>query len=202
MKFHERFNIEFGIEEVKRRFVNRAENRIFEEVYYRESPSQRSRIRREIAYELGIEYRSTLDFKIYIGTDFYRWLQAIEAFYRVSSYRASIGTIIESLLKDSEMDLAIRWENGRFIRSGAKLLDENLVNEPLHWLTDSKYMSVLAPYSKGLEHYLQATKRPELLSDVITDMYEALEALSKIITGRDSKDLSANAQLFLKEIKA
>jgi hypothetical protein len=60
---------------------------------------------------------------------------------------------------------------------------------------------VLVPYSKGLEHFLHSNKRPELLSDVITDMYESLEALAKIVTGRDTKDLSANAQLFLKEIK-
>lgn len=43
-------------------------------------------------------------------------------------------------------------------------------------------------------------KRPELLSDVITDAYEALEALAKIVTGRESKDLSGNAELFIKKL--
>lgn len=33
-------------------------------------------------------------------------------------------------------------------------------------------------------------------------MHEALEALSKIVTGKQNKDLSANAELFIKKIKA
>ena len=32
-------------------------------------------------------------------------------------------------------------------------------------------------------------------------MYESIEALAKIITGREGKDLSANAELFLSKIK-
>ncbi len=56
---------------------------------------------------------------------------------------------------------------------------------------------MLAPFSKGLQHLLESDKRPELGSDVITDMYEALEALAKVVTGRSTRDLSANAELFL-----
>jgi hypothetical protein len=33
-------------------------------------------------------------------------------------------------------------------------------------------------------------------------MYEALEALAKIVTGRPDKDLSANRELFIKKVKA
>jgi hypothetical protein len=47
---------------------------------------------------------------------------------------------------------------------------------------------------------LESDKRPELLSDVITDMYEALESLATIITGKD-KDLSANRELFVKKLR-
>jgi hypothetical protein len=49
---------------------------------------------------------------------------------------------------------------------------------------------------------LESEKKPHLLSDVITDMYESIEALSKIITSRETKDLSGNAELFIKNIKA
>jgi hypothetical protein len=53
-----------------------------------------------------------------------------------------------------------------------------------------------------LRHFLEVEKRPEVLSDVITDTYEALEALAKIITGRPNNDLSANAESFIKAVKA
>ena len=36
-KFHERFDIEVGLDEAKRRFVNRAHNRIFNDFVYRVS---------------------------------------------------------------------------------------------------------------------------------------------------------------------
>src|SRR5882724_8038685 len=99
-----------------------------------------------------------------------------------------LGNLIQRLLDASEVDLGIRWENGRFIRSGAALLDEGLVNNPLRWLRSSGYEAVRTPFEKGLSHFLHASKRPELLTDVVTDMYESLEALAKIVTGRPDKD--------------
>lgn len=87
-----------------------------------------------------------------------------------------------------------------FVRTGAPLLDEHLVNEPLRWLSEPKYKSVRQPFEKGLSHYLEAQNRPDRLADVITDMYEAVEALAKIITGRHNKDLSGNAERFISEV--
>lgn len=202
--FHKRFELNVDIDEAKSRFINRIQNRIFQALYFQTVVSANNfRILETVADELGFEYDETMDFKRYTGGEFLKVLQAVEAFYKAVSfgYREALDSTISKTLDEAELDLGIRWENGRFIRSGAKLLDENLVNESLHWLTDKDLQSVLQPYSKGLEHFLQATKRPELLSDVITDIYEALEALAKIITGRD-KDLSANAESFLKEVKA
>ena len=205
MKFHERFEIPVNLEEAKRRFLNRVSSLILREIFYREVYDTRQQIRQEVAYELGVEYNPERDLNAYIRNEFYLCLQALEAFYRVmpnSSNKVGFDETVQRILLDSEVDLGIRWEDGRFIKSGAKLLDEELVNKSLHWLSDKNFHSVLAPYSKGLEHFLQATNRPELLSDVITDMYEAVEALTKLITGRDTKDISANAQLFLKEVRA
>jgi hypothetical protein len=105
-------------------------------------------------------------------------------------------------MHESEVDFGIRWTKGIFIKSGAKLLDDKLVNDAIDWLYEKKYSNVLKPFEKGLNHFLHSDKRPELLSDVITDMYETLEALSKIITKRPKKDLSANRELFLSKIKA
>jgi hypothetical protein len=106
------------------------------------------------------------------------------------------------LLLVSEIDLAIRWRPPFFVPAGAEELDERLVNDNLLWLReDSSFEPVLTPYEKGLRHLVHSQNRPELLKDVITDMYESLEALAKLLTGRDS-DLSANAELFIKQVKA
>ena len=75
------------------------------------------------------------------------------------------------------------------------------MNESLRWLSDPKYKDVYVPFEKGLNHFLRAPKYPDLLPDVIKNAYEAVEALSKIVTGRPNKDLSANRELFIKNIK-
>ena len=106
------------------------------------------------------------------------------------------------MISESEIDIGVRWIDHRFIRSGAMLLDDKLINDALHWLRNNNYSSVLDPFEKGLEHFLHSDKRPELLFDVITDMYESLEALSKIITGRSKKDLSANRELLISKVNA
>jgi len=75
------------------------------------------------------------------------------------------------------------------------------VNEPLRWLREKGYTTVAAPFEKGLEHLLKSQGNPALRADVVTDVYEALEALAKIVTGRD-RDLSANAETFIAKVKA
>ena len=135
--------------------------------------------------------------------DFDKCLRILEILYKSLPISDSkqLSSIVTSTLKDSEIDLGITWEEGLFIRTGAKILDQELVNESLRWLSGPIYKNVYVPFEKGLTHFLQSEKRPELLSDVITDMYESLEALAKVVTGRTSKDLSANAELFIQKLK-
>jgi hypothetical protein len=206
-KFHDRFEIPVDIEEAKKRFVNRIRNRAFF-TFFLNVGLNYYEILPFVADELGMEYESRINSDVpieeYTEKDFHKTLQALEGFSKAIPHdkQLELEGIIVTTLSDSELDLGIRWERGRFMPSGARLLDEKLVNDPLHWLSDKKYNSVLEPFSKGLSHFLHAGSRPELLSDVVTDMYESLEALAKIITGRETKDLSANAESFIKAIKA
>lgn len=205
-KFHERFEIKIDREKAEKRFVNRAYNVIFDQFYQdRVRHTEPITARRAVATALGkrFEYRDW-GFEEYIEEDFLSCLQAIEAFYGALKYdRDKCDSLVRSLLvESSEIDLGVKWENGYFIRTGAKELDESLVNEPLRWLREKKYESVLEPFSKGLAHFLQAESDPKRRYDVITDMYESLEALSKIITERPTQDLAANAELFIKKVKA
>jgi hypothetical protein len=204
LKFVERFNIDVGKDEAKRRFANRAYNRVFYHFFYSISENKRYKIHREIVSALGDKYSYHKNLSDHIGDDFYRNLLALETFYHSAEgyYKSEVDKLIKQLIIESEVDIGIRWEDGRFIKSGAKLLDEKLVNDSLHWLRGKKYSSVIAPFEKGLDHFLHSDKRPELFADVVTDMYEALEALSKIITERPNKDLSANRELFLSRVNA
>lgn len=193
-KFHDRFGIKIDSEEARRRFVNRAFNVFLEGLD--------GEIKRGIATVIGQRYAFDEDIEDIIEDDFFNTLQALEVIYNNAldgREESEIKESIQLIISESESDLGIRWEKGHFMPSGAKLLDEKLINDSLRWLSDKKYNSVLGPFSKGLEHFMHSGKRPDLLSDVITDMYEALEALAKIITERD-KDLSGNAELFIKKL--
>jgi len=211
--FHQRFEIKVDKKEAERRFVNRIFNKLFDPIIgtiRQDRFRQTSReITSQIADALGDRYELGSRVSAYILDDFYRCLQAVEAMYQYfgystvlkgKEYKTIIDIGVNETLLEAEVDLSIEWTNGRFKKKGAKLLDEKLVNESLRWLSDKKYESVLNPFSKGLEHFLHAENRPELLSDVITDTYEALEAIAKIVTGRETKDLSGNAELFIKKL--
>jgi hypothetical protein len=200
--FHERFALDLGLAEARQRFISRAHNRIFEKLFWEH---QESEIRVAVADALGERVNYGCSLTRFIGDgDFARNLQAIEAIYAVAKYRGweeQVDSAIEYLLHHAEIDLGIRWEPPVFLPSGAKELDEKLVNDNLHWLRERNYASVLKPFEKGLHHLAQSGANRELLSDVVTDMYEAVEALAKIRTRRDA-DLSANRELFLKRVGA
>lgn len=134
-----------------------------------------------------------------IGDNYHVHLRTLEALYQWPRAKDLVDNAVMEILADSEVDLGIRWNNGHFLPSGSPLLDEKLVNDVLGILGVKGHDGVLVPFKKGLDHFLHSVKKPELLADVITDMYEALEALAKIITGRD-KDLSANAELLISKL--
>jgi hypothetical protein len=210
-KFHERFEIEVGVQEARRRFAARVANLIFERFLTTHFKDQWTRYQTEkyIASVLG-DRHSGHYLEALAGTaDFHRHLHAVEALYdylvRDAHYgnleRDALNGVVKEILEMSEVDIGVRWQAGRFIPEGARLLDDKLVNEPLRWLKSAGYENVLGPFQKGLQHLLQSQKTPALLSDVVTDMYEALEALAKVLTGRDA-DLSANQELLIKKVKA
>jgi hypothetical protein len=213
--FHKRFNIDFGLPEAQRRFINRVKNQVFHAFFVLDEKLKDKKwwYVRNVANNFGEEWRGSYqDFSDFVRNDFLRCLQALEVIYShlqeeddtKSKYNKSwmLSSDIEMILSQSEVDLGVTWSKGRFYPSGAKELDEALVNEPLDWLRKKGYESALKPYTKALQHYLNSVRNQELLADVVTDLYESLEALAKIVTGRPDKDLSANKELFLNKIKA
>jgi len=143
-----------------------------------------------------------------VNGDFFRSLQAVEGLYKGigamgiggHDYIQDLNDAVTDTLAESEVDIGVSWQEGYFKKKGAKLLDKELVNEPLHWLADPRYENVLVPFQKGLSHLLEGTNDPQRFGDAVTDMYEALEAMAKIITAKPSKDLSSLREEFISSL--
>lgn len=202
--FKNRFELSIGLDEAKRRFINRIYNQVWLEYFLSLGENERYHVHRAIMTSLGERLEFHLSLAEQIGDDFLRNLEALEAFFRSSLpfQQKALDQIIRSLIQQSEVDLGIEWKERHFYRTGASLLDESLVNDPLRWLRIADLPTVLTPFEKGLDHFLHASLDRKLLADVITDMYEALEALAKAVTGRNTKDLSANQEVFVCTLRA
>src|SRR5712691_2621731 len=211
-KFHERFDLPVNFEEARRAFLLRVSNLIF----HRYIGEHYDHLRRPdivnfVASRVGQAYTGKYLEDLAGSGDFYAHLKAVEALYEYPSFVQIPGRVlaqkalserVDYILNElTEVDIGIRWETGHFYPRGAALLDEKLVNEPLRWLRETGHTTVAAPLEKALDHLLRSQAKPELLTDVVTDAYEALEALAKIMTARD-KDLSANAEGFIAKVKA
>jgi len=207
--FDERFNLQVGQEEARRRFTNRALNDIFDEylginaLIATMHALQIRDIESEIASALGERHIHGAVLAQVAGS-FLNCLRGIEGLYSWlaadRSAQKDVSRKVNELLAGAETDLGVTWTSGRFLRSGAKELDDALVNQPLRWLEDPRLAAIRQPFTKAVELFLQATTKPESLLDVITDLYESLEAAAKLVTGRQDKDLTANAELFIKHL--
>lgn len=201
MNFSQRFNIKIDLEEAQTWFMNRIANTVFDDVCYTRADSEE--IERFVATKMGERCDEGADLDALVDDDFYKLLRIVEAVYEgvEKDARKVITELVDYAIAESELDLGIRWNDGVFTRKGAKLLDDSLVNEDLHWLRESGYENVRKPFEKALGHLLESTKHPEVLSDAVTDAYEAMEALVKTVCG-NKKDLSGNREQFLSKINA
>ncbi len=201
--FHERFDLSLGNDEARQRFITRIGDYILVGLLQRRLqssyPATFRQISEHVAYRLGVRYVIGSHPSTYMNDDYHRSLMLLEAVFEMLE-----GTVLEdefterinNVIRDSEIDLGISWQPPIFVRAGARLLDERLVNEPLRWLSEPRYLTVLEPFERGLSHYLE-----DRLSDTVTDMYEALEALARIVTGRD-RELSGNREMFVSRVRA
>jgi hypothetical protein len=158
--------------------MNRVKDRIFENFFegHLRGQVKPNIICWSVANALGEEYSNLVSVDYYVRGDFYRCLQVLEASYGAltsQEHRLMLSAFINMVPSESEIELGISWQPPTFVRTGARLLDTRLVNEPLRWLSNPKYRSVYSPFEKGLSHFLEAEKKPHLLADVVTDMYES-----------------------------
>lgn len=203
--FHSRFNIPVGRDAAEAHFINRVLNfisRDFPDVAHPAYTMEDIEQPMAVVSHLGERFRPGVPLENYVQGDFYRCLHALEGLYLTlyGIQAASFSRELQAIMSQSDFDLGIRWQDGLFLPSGAELLDEALVNDNLRWLSSSRYENVLAPFQKGLCEFLQGTRDAARYTDAVRDMYEALEALAKVVTDRPNRDLSANRELFVTKL--
>lgn len=209
-EFHDRFNVEVGADEARRRFINRALNDIFNRYFSIEGffvrsidVMERMKLEADVVSSLGERYVAGAAVT-HAAKSFTSCLLALESIHSHLSpwqrEQSFVDDQIGRLISESETDLGVSWDGHAFRLSGAQELDEAIINQPLRWLSDEQYKSVRSPFEKALQHYLESLDQPNKLADVITDSHEALEAMAKIVTERLNKDLSANAELFVSKL--
>jgi len=204
-----RFNIDIDIKEAQRFFINRAITqleRILPDMDKTRSkhPADRHYLRRA-TYAVGKVYDSNCSLKSIIGDDFVNIIRVLESVYGYAieihepDKAGEIQNLVNRLVEDSDIDLGIVWRDGEFRYSGAVLLDIELVDKNLQWLAGKEYKAVREPFAKGLRQLLESSKNNALLSDVITDVYESLEAMARIVVGND-RELSGNRDVFINKL--
>src|SRR5262249_1140030 len=158
-KYHERFGIELGVDEAKRRFVNRVLNFLLDHILpfaSRMSRSAPAELEKYICHKLGERYTGLGCLEKIIGKDFDKCLQVLEALYANLKWQALAGPGIESILAETEIDIGIRWENSQFRPAGAPALDATLVDDPLNLLVAPEYKGISDAFQKGLNHFLHS----------------------------------------------
>jgi len=205
MNFNKRFNIQIDEKELHKRFLNRFENFIVPFISNINSPYKfKETVTRIVATKMGINYSDYHYIGSYPFGNFYRCLQLLEfvheCFDQKFGSNHEFGKQIQILLNLDEGS-GIEWRNGKFYPKGAKLLDKKLVNDTLDWLRDKNISSVSEPFEKGLNHFLKSKVDAGLLKDVITEMYESLEAMARIVVSKPRAELSKIQEKYIKELK-
>jgi hypothetical protein len=204
-KFHQRFKIPISEEAARRRFINRVYNEIWDAFLGQfHSRGNFNVITRAVISHLGERYDRDCDrIAQATGDDFLKNLHAIEGLYdflRGHQEQDELDCLVTNIIAQSEFDLSIRWEKGQFYSSGSPLLDDKAVNDVLGLLSNPAHAGAAQAFHKGLDHFLRSTKNPDLLSDVVNRMYEALEATAKVIC-KNNNDLTGNGEAFVSQLK-
>src|SRR2546422_4671678 len=106
-KFHERFDINVGVEEARRRFRNRVKNLIYQSFLHDMFgyDTDCKNVIRHVVSKLGDEYNYSIPLEKHIGDDFFKNLQAVEAMHSViaTPYKISLVKLVRSEEHTSEL---------------------------------------------------------------------------------------------------
>ncbi len=108
-KFHQRFNIEVGIDEAKRRFTNRAHNLISVIMKWASDEHHRaSDVEKFVCTKLGERWTGWGCLPTILGDSFNEHVRVLEALYEFPLTREMAESSIKTVLKEAEVDIGIR----------------------------------------------------------------------------------------------
>lgn len=198
-RFYKNFGIKVPVEEEMRRFVQRINQTIFKMV---EGLYLYEKVFSRLCYWLGIneddhirrKHESTL--RSLTGDDFLQTLEVLVLLHKFldndSKVQTTISVSVEIALSLSTIDLGVKWKDGIFYKSGAKILDEKLVEDPLDCLED--YPNVKRDYLKALDSYYN-----KKLDDVMGSCYLVVEGLARKVL-QNKKPLDKNQEELLGKV--
>lgn len=212
--FYQRFGIKVDVEQAKRKFISRASSSIFE--WFDEIGLWTPDFLRWFSEEVGEDWHkhiyksygapyisSGTDLSLICNKDFIRCLMIIEFIYKYLnevyefSNKKTLTNVFNSkisvLFDKSEIDLGVYWKDGKFLPSGAELLDQVLVKDLLDWLNE--FPNEKKDFDNSLKAFM--TKR---YNDVIADCYNCVEGIVREIL-ENNKVLDNNKDEFLKKLK-
>jgi hypothetical protein len=203
--FKKRFGRSINIEEVKKDFVNKINHYLFQEIenymglYY----IGNNKIFDFLCLSLNKEPNEVLvdyhknfliideyripPLKYFTKNDFEQTLCVIEILYeyfktsddfRKDEYLKLIDDVVSKAL-NQPLSLGIFCHDGKFYPAGAKELSERLIYEPLEWLKD--YPKVELLFKNALDHYSKSLQDPIKRKDVISNSFQAIEELTRIL---------------------
>ncbi len=210
-RFNKIFGIQDSLEDEQRRFVQRINQTVFNTVEDLHYPTSYENISRTLCYWLGINTQDRIShanstnyggstivpsLRTLTGDEFLQTLKLLvllDKFFKDQiEQRTKISNWVEIALSNATVDLGVTWKSGMFYPSGAKILDEQLVEDPLDWLDD--YPDEKRDFLKAISSY-----SANELGGVVINCYLVVEGLARKILN-NSRTLENNRRELLEKI--
>lgn len=210
-RFNKIFGMQDSLEDEQRRFVQRINQTLFDAVEDLTYPVSYEKVFRTLGYWLGINAQDRIthansrnfdvdtkvpSLRMLTGDEFLKTLKVLVLLYKFfddqRNYQLKISSWIEVAMSNATVDLGMRWRNGVFYPSGAKILDEHLVEDPFDWLED--YPDEKKDFLKAISHH-----SANELGEVVINCYLVSEGLARKVLD-NSKTLENNREELLKKI--
>lgn len=206
-RFNKLFNITSNQQEAQDEFINRVNQTIIDPAYNKYNYKTKFSL---ICYFLGENaddrikaanrgnYNETRipGLRTLTDDDFIKTLQLLVLYYSIhdddSQTQDKISNYIEVSLKNSLVDLGIRWRQGMFYPSGAKNLDQDLIDAPFDWLAEFK--DIQGDFREALGSYYKKN-----YPAAVDHCYLAVEELTRKIL-RNNKVIKNNFDGLLKAV--
>ncbi|MEQ9102009.1 MAG: hypothetical protein RIF36_11460 [Imperialibacter sp.] len=195
-EFDKRFGLRSSIEEEKTRFINRIENKIFDQLIKLDFDDYH-KLFNSVCFQLGLNASEMIDQNSFMHTsipnfdtltkkDFIQTLRVLVAIHKAYEDEQAMQSTIDSLVKNainsSALNIGIRWADGTFYPTGDELLDKELIDTAITLL--DKFPDEKTDLKIALDNY-----QAKSLSGVVENCYLCIEGLGrKILNNKRTLD--------------